>query len=144
MDTSGIFLSGTVKTKLLATKSSSYNRVRLQTGSSSLDSVRKNTEHLQDLFNVMQRPWKTSASKVLKTQGTWHEVRYKHCVAPPFCQRGCLYICCSFHAASAIYLRVISRCNLQSRHVRFRSDFLKTFQPMKNCVVFTDTDGSKR
>jgi len=29
MDTSGIFLSGTVKTKLLATKSTSYNRVRL-------------------------------------------------------------------------------------------------------------------
>jgi len=30
MDTSGIFLSGTVKTELLATESSSYNRARLQ------------------------------------------------------------------------------------------------------------------
>lgn len=30
MDTSGIFLSGTVKTKLLATESSIYNRVGLQ------------------------------------------------------------------------------------------------------------------
>ena len=30
MDTSGIFSSGTVKTKLLATESSSYNRLRLQ------------------------------------------------------------------------------------------------------------------
>jgi hypothetical protein len=53
MDTSRIFLSGTVKTKLLATKSSSYNRVQLAAYHLTVLGKIQNTS--KDMFKVMQR-----------------------------------------------------------------------------------------